>query len=112
MLRIYPEPTLGGRVTASQHKYYHRFRAVIIVWPLMVFGGVFIFDEPEHGLFDMVYRYLMFGLILLFPVYLTPMFRWGLKMTEKNDDNTYFFIIPLLPFVIFFILMLLEILLK
>lgn len=67
----------------------------MLVWPLGLFGSIFIFDAPFRGSWDAASRFATLGAIVIFPLLYWKAWKRG-KAALRDDDSLGSIVLPLL----------------
>lgn len=98
---------LGGEPTGSQRVYFVAFLLSLLLWPMIAFVSIFIFDSAIQNQYDEFARYGIVLTIWTYPILLFLLFRLGFKLSERNNSLIWFYVMPWVPFLLvvgFFIL--------
>ena len=79
------------------------YMTLLLVWPILSLGTVFFFDEPIHSTLDEVGRWGMVLIIVLYPIYLNPLFELARSLVNRYHSAWLYLIVPLLPLSLFFL---------
>jgi hypothetical protein len=74
---------------------YYLVGTLLIVWPLGLFGSIFLFDAPFRGSGDAASRFATLGAILIFPLLYRSAWKRG-KAALQGDDSLSAILLPLL----------------
>lgn len=91
---------LGGQPTVLQKIFFWLMVISLLIWPLLFFGSLFLFDAPFRSTVDETCRYGIFITILLYPIYLFPLMRFCLWASRRLKASWLFFLCPLIPIVV------------
>lgn len=101
------ERLFDGELTGSQRVYFVAFLLTLLIWPMVAFAAIFVFDAPIHNPFDEFARYGIVLTIWSYPILLPLLFKLGYKLSEKTQSIGYFYAMPWIPatlVVVFFLL--------
>ena len=110
--RSFVERVFGGEPSGSQRVYFVAFLLTLLLWPMIAFVSIFIFDAPIHNLYDEIARYGIVLTIWTYPILLLVLFRLGYKLSERSNSPVWFYAMPWTPFILvvaFYILCVSEI---
>lgn len=105
--RSFLERLFGGEPSGSQRVYFVVMLLSLLLWPMIAFGSIFIFDAPIHNQYDGIARYGIVLTIWAYPILLFVLFRLGFKLSERSNTLIWFYVMPWVPFLLvvgFFIL--------
>jgi hypothetical protein len=91
---------LGGQPTVLQKIFFWLMVISLLIWPLLFFGSLFLFDAPFRSTVDETCRYGIFFTILLYPIYLFPLMRFCLWVSRRLKASWLFFLCPMIPIVV------------
>lgn len=98
--RSFLERVCGGEPTGSQRVYFVAFLLSLLLWPMIAFGSIFIFDAPILNQYDEIARYGIVLTIWTYPILLFVLFRLGFKLSERSHSPVWFYAMPWVPFIL------------
>lgn len=98
--RSFVERVFGGEPSGSQRVYFVAFLLTLLLWPMIAFVSIFIFDAPIHNLYDEIVRYGIVLTIWTYPILLFVLFRLGYKLSERSNSPVWFYAMPWTPFIL------------
>lgn len=92
---------LGGQPTTLQKIFFWIMVMSLLIWPLLFYVSIFIFDAPIRSLIDEICRWGMVLTIMLYPLYLFPLMRLWFKASKKLNASWLFIFCPSAPLALF-----------
>ena len=91
----------GEKPTALQKTFVWFMHLTLLLWPIVFFASLFIWDAPIHSSIDEICRWGATLTIWLYPIYLFPLIRLWLKLSQKVGMTWLFYLCPLIPVAVF-----------
>lgn len=91
---------LGGEPSVCQLVYFIAFLISLLLWPMIAFGSIFIFDAPIHNQYDEIARSGIVLTIWAYPILLFLLFRLGFKLSVKSNSQGWYYAMPCIPFML------------
>ena len=93
---------LGEQPTGLQRTVFWLMVLSLLIWPLVAFVALFIYDAPIRSTIDEICRDGMVLTIWLYPFYLLPLIRLWFQLSKCLRATWLFYLCPLIPIIIFF----------
>lgn len=93
-----------AKLSKNQRKYAMLFLPVLVLWPLMSFASLFVLDKTPSSIYVEIAEYGIIFTMVLLPILLFLMFLLGYKLSEWRNSPMWFYVMPLLPFVLLTVL--------
>jgi hypothetical protein len=74
---------------------YYLVGLLLLVWPLGLFGSIFMFDAPFRGSWDAASRFATLGAIVIFPLLYRKAWKRG-KAALGGDESVASILLPLI----------------
>ena len=93
---------LGEQPTVPQKVYFWLMVLSLLLWPLVAFVALFIYDAPIRSIIDEICRDGMVLTIWLYPFYLLPLIRLWFRLSKRLRATWLYYFCPLIPVAVLF----------
>ena len=100
---------MGGQVTVGEIFFSMLLLSLLLAWPLVAFGTLFLYDRSSVPLAIDISRWVVTFVIWLYPVYIIPLLIMAKKMARKHGKALLFYIISGAPIILLALSILLSV---
>lgn len=94
---------LGEQPTGLQRTVFWLMVLSLLIWPLVAFVALFIYDAPIRSTIDEICRDGMVLTIWLYPFYLLPLIRLWFRLSKRLRATWLYYFCPLIPVAVLFV---------